>query len=150
VSELLSASLEDYLEAIFQIVNSKQAVRATDISKRLGVTRSSVTGALHALCEKHLVNYSPYDVITLTDKGESIARDIVRRHEVLKDFFTRVLAVEDDIADEAACKMEHAIPKKIINRFVKFVKFIDGPISNSKNISKAFARHCRGPEAKEK
>ena len=109
-ADVLSASLEDYLEAIFHIVAEKHAARAKDIGKRMRVSRSSVTGALHTLAGKGLVNYAPYDLITLTKKGEAAAQDVVRRHEVLREFFVRVLAVDADDADEAACKMEHAVP----------------------------------------
>ena len=66
----LTASLEDYLEAIFHIVERKQAARAKDISKRMHVNGSSVTGALRALSERNLVNYAPYDIVTLTAEGE--------------------------------------------------------------------------------
>ncbi len=83
----LSASLEDYLEAIFWIAESKGAARAKDIAERLCVKASSVTGALQALKEKKYVNYAPYDVITLTSKGMEVAKKVVRRHQILSDFF---------------------------------------------------------------
>jgi len=138
----LSASLEDYLEAIFRIVREKSAVRAKDIGRRLKVTRSSVTGALHALADRELINYAPYDVITLTDKGWVIAEDVVRRHEVLRDFFVKVLAVKRKDADAAACKMEHAIPETILERFVQFVEFVERcPRGGSKWI-KGFGYYC--------
>jgi len=121
----LSASLEDYLEAIFQIVREKQAVRAKDIGKRLKVARSSVTGALHALADRELIHYAPYDVITLTETGRTVAEDVVRRHEVLCEFFVKILSVDQAEADAAACKMEHAIPRNILERFVEFVEFVD-------------------------
>jgi len=121
----LSASLEDYLEAIFQIIREKQAARAKDISDRLKVSRSSVTGALHSLAERELVNYTPYGVITLTSKGQSVATDVVRRHETLRDFFVKVLAIPEPEADAAACKMEHAISESILERFVEFVEFAE-------------------------
>lgn len=143
----LSASLEDYLEAIFRIVQEKQAARAKDISKRLKVGRSSVTGALHALAERELINYAPYDVITLTDKGEAIATDVVRRHEVLQDFFVKVLAVAETDADETACKMEHAISDTILERFVEFVEFVERcPRGGSKWI-KGFSYYCDNDKA---
>ena len=63
---LLSSNMEDYLEAIYHISSKKQAARAKDISDRLKVNKSSVTGALRSLSEKGLVNYAPYDLITLT------------------------------------------------------------------------------------
>lgn len=124
-SKMLSASLEDYLEAIFHIVKDKKAVRAKDISKRLKVTASSVTGALRSLSERDLVNYAPYDVITLTQRGEKIAKDVVRRHEALRDFFVKVLMVEEQEADQAACRMEHAVPKTILERFIQFAEFVE-------------------------
>ena len=61
----LSASLEDYLEAILHLVTEKQVARSRDIAKRLRVNRSSVTGALQALAKKGLVNYEPYEAVTL-------------------------------------------------------------------------------------
>jgi DtxR family Mn-dependent transcriptional regulator len=117
--------LENYLEAIYHIVDEKQAARAKDIALRLQVKASSVTGALRLLAERGLVNYAPYDVITLTPKGKKIAKDIVFRHQALRDFFIKVLAVDERIADETACKMEHVIPRDIVDRLVKFVDFAD-------------------------
>ena len=96
----------DYLEAIYHISSEKQAARAKDISDRLEVNKSSVTGALRALSEKGLVNYAPYDLITLTYEGEQVAKEVVRRHETLKDFFIKILLLEEDEAEEAACKIE--------------------------------------------
>lgn len=121
----LSASLEDYIEALYHIVKVKQAARAKDIVNQLKVSAASVTGALRALSEKGLIRYAPYDVITLTDLGEKVAKDVVRRHEVLKDFFTKILAVEEKEANEAACQMEHSIPKSILDRFVRFIDFVE-------------------------
>ncbi|NLX13643.1 MAG: metal-dependent transcriptional regulator [Phycisphaerales bacterium] len=138
----LSASLEDYLEAIFRIVQEKPAARAKDISKRLEVGRSSVTGALHALADRELINYSPYDLITLTDKGKAVAADVVRRHEVLRDFFVRVLAVDEPEADSAACKMEHAIPEVILDRFIEFVDFVERCPRGGTKWIKGFGYYC--------
>ena len=121
----LSASLEDYLETIYLIVQEKQVARAKDVSQRMQVGRSSVTGALHALAERKLINYAPYDLVTLTRQGELVAADIVRRHCVLRDFFVKVLSVEETLADDVACKMEHAVPESVLQRFVEFIEFVD-------------------------
>jgi DtxR family transcriptional regulator, Mn-dependent transcriptional regulator len=118
----LSASLEDYLEAIYHVVAANQVARAKDIAARLQVSGSSVTGALHALAKREFINYTPYDVITLTPEGHRVAQDVVRRHRVLRTFFTRVLDVAEDEADEAACRMEHAVPRLILERFVAFAE----------------------------
>ncbi len=121
----LSESLEDYLEAILAILQEKQAVRAKDIAKRLSVSSPSVTGALHALSEKKLINYTPYDVITLTSKGEAIARDVTGRHHVLQEFFTKVLGVGDVEASEAACRMEHSLSPDLMKRLVGFLACVE-------------------------
>jgi len=119
----LSDSLEDYLEAIHHIVRAKGAARGKDISERLKVNRSSVTGALRALAGKNLVNYAPYDVVTLTPEGGRVAERIIHRHEVLKDFISRVLGLDDRIADENACRMEHAVSEEVLDRLAQFIEF---------------------------
>ena len=121
----LSASLEDYLEAIFHIVRKKKAARAKDISDRLGVSRSSVTGALHSLSQKDLINYAPYDIITLTASGEKAAIDVIRRHTVLRDFFINALKINPDTAEENACRMEHTVSRIVLGRLARFIEFID-------------------------
>ncbi len=121
----VSSSLEDHLEAIYHIVEAKGAARAKDLVMRLGVHNSSVTQALRSLSEKKLVNYAPYDVITLTDSGERIALDVVKRHQTLSEFLSKVLGLPENEADEGACRMEHAISAPILDRLVKFVKYFE-------------------------
>jgi len=138
----LSASLEDYLEAIFHIVEDKQAVRAKDISRRMSVNSSSVTGALHAMAERGLVNYEPYEVITLTPEGEAAARDVIQRHEGLRDFLIEILGVDAVQADEAACRMEHAMSHEILERLDQFVEFVaECPDGGAERIKK-FNDYC--------
>ena len=121
----VSASLEDYLEAIYHTVEAKGAARAKDIVLRMGVHNSSVTQALRSLSEKKLVNYAPYDVITLTDTGERIALDVVKRHTTMSKFLNSVLGLDPETADEGACRMEHAISGEILDRMVKFVEYFE-------------------------
>jgi DtxR family Mn-dependent transcriptional regulator len=148
-TDTLTASLEDYLEAIFQIIADKQAVRPKDIARRLKVSNASVTGALRALADKALINYIPHDVITLTEQGKIAAKDVIRRHEVLRDFFIKVLAVADSAADQAACLMEHSIPKVILERFVQFAEFVEVcPRGGSKWIA-GFKHHCDQEDTQE-
>ena len=124
-AEPLSSNMEDYLEAIFHISEEKQAARAKDIADRVQVNKSSVTGALRSLSEKGLVNYAPYDIITLTVKGKKLAVEIVRRHEALKEFFIKILLIDKDEAEEASCRVEHAVSKNIIHRLIGFVEFME-------------------------
>lgn len=70
----LSASLEDYLEAIFNLAGESNVARSKDIAQSLGVSKASVTGALRVLKEKELANYKPYDFVTLTEVGKRMQR----------------------------------------------------------------------------
>ncbi len=142
----ITASLEDYLEVIFHVASEKGAARPKDISKRLGVNSSSVTGALRALAERGLVNYAPYDIVTLTPKGMRIAKDVIRRHEILRDFFVRVLAVDEEEAEEGACKVEHAVPRTILERLVQYIDFLEACPRAGPNWLKGFGHYCRHGE----
>jgi DtxR family Mn-dependent transcriptional regulator len=121
----LSESLEDYLEAILHIQTKKGAARPKDLARRLKVGPSAVTAALKNLAGRGLVNYVPYEVATLTDTGVLMAEDVVNRHEALKQFFLRVLGIDEETADKGACRMEHAVPKIIVERFIQFVDFVE-------------------------
>ncbi len=112
----LSASLEDYLEAILNLADESNVARSRDIAAMLGVSKASVTGALRLLKEKGLVNYKPYDYVTLTKAGRSAAAKVVRKHNILESFFVDVLGIDKDTAQRAACKAEHALGPKIISR----------------------------------
>lgn len=121
----LSDSLEDYVEAILCIMQEKPAARSKELSKRLNVNASSVTAALHALADRGLVNYAPYDLITLTPKGKRLGKKVVQRHQALRDFFARILSVSPDVANETACKMEHAVSQEVFDKLIHFLAFIE-------------------------
>jgi DtxR family Mn-dependent transcriptional regulator len=144
----LSASLEDYLEVIFQLVSEKGSAKARDISKRLRVKASSVTGALQALSKKEYINYSPYEAITLTSKGLQEATRILRKHEILKDFFINILGVDEKTADKGACNLEHNVPKVIVEKLAKFSEFIETCPRAGKDFRESFARQCSSEQEK--
>lgn len=118
----LSRSLEDYLEAVYWTVSEKGAARPRDVARRLGVSGASVTSALRTLARKGLVNYAPYEVVTLTRRGAQRARQVALRHRVLRDFLVDVLGVDEHTADDAACRMEHALPAAALERLVRHVR----------------------------
>jgi len=139
----LTASQEDYLEAIYNIVADKMAARAKDIAEYLAVRASSVTGALRTLSAMGLVNYAPYDLITLTEKGHTAAEEIVRRHKALENFLVNVLGVDAREADEAACKMEHSVPKAIVERLVKYAEYVDQCPKGGISWESGFGYYCK-------
>jgi len=116
--------MEDYLEAILRLAREGGVARVRDIAGVLGVKQSSVTGALRQLAEKELVNYRPYEVITLTPRGEGEALKVARRHEVLSRFFKDALGVPAPSADADACRVEHGLSRETVERLTAFMEFI--------------------------
>jgi DtxR family Mn-dependent transcriptional regulator len=138
----LSASLEDYLEAILNLSAGSKVARSKDIADALDVSRSSVTGALRTLAQKQLVNYKPYGFITLTDPGRELAEKVVRRHNIIKAFFVNVMGVDPTTAGQAACKAEHALGPKIVARLLHFIEFVTASNNNGIDLAKQFAQFC--------
>ena len=122
--EGLSENLENYLEAILVLQNKNAVARVKDIAQKIGVQSSTVTVALRTLSEKKLINYEPYSYINLTPKGKKIAKEVLRRHNVVKDFLQCVLLLDEDKAEENACRMEHSMDSIAIDRLVQFIEYI--------------------------
>ncbi len=141
--ERLSASLEDYIEVIFNLADRDNGVRATDIANRLGVSKASVTGALKVLKKKGLANYQPYDSVTLTEAGRIAAAEVVRKHNILKSFFTNILGVESPAAHRAACKAEHTLGPEIIGRLLSFTEFVTHENEHGNDLLGRFDRFSR-------
>ncbi len=124
-TDQLSASLEDYLEAIYSLSQSEEKVaRSRDISEKLDVAKSSVTGALRQLSEKGFVNYKPYGYVTLTEKGRFSAKEIAKKHQALKSFFYEILGTDELSAEDAACRAEHSLSGEIVERLIKLDEFL--------------------------
>jgi len=120
----LTATLENYLEAIALLAAENGAARVRDIAETLSVHKSTVTAALKSLADRGLVNYAPYAITTLTPRGRRIAQRIVRRHEVIRGFLTDVLLVDDRVADANACRMEHVLDTQVLERLRLFAEFV--------------------------
>ncbi|MHC4474868.1 MAG: metal-dependent transcriptional regulator [Planctomycetota bacterium] len=142
-SNSLTASLEDYLEAIFNLVGDSKVARSKDIAKALGVSRASVTGALRLLKDKGLANYKPYDFVTLTEDGQAAAAEIVRKHDALKSFFVDVLGVDPETAQEAACSAEHKLGAEIISRLLCFIEFVTRSGKGGDDVAEQFKKFWR-------
>lgn len=119
--EKLTASLEDYLEIICNHTNSEKNIRAVDISKKLNISRASVTEALKKLANKGFVNYDRYEAISLTETGKEVAQKVVSKHTVLQIFFENILGLSKEEASENACKIEHVITDNAFNKISEYI-----------------------------
>jgi DtxR family Mn-dependent transcriptional regulator len=118
----LTPSSEDYLEAILELSEPDGAVRSVDIAEHLSVSKASVTKAMGILREAGLIEQAHYGLIRLTVQGRQRAGKILASHDMLKRFLTDVLGVEESIADQDACRMEHAISDETRSRWLDWMK----------------------------
>jgi len=112
----LNEKLQTHLLTIYQICSEHQVARAKEIAARLNVRPYAVTAVLRALGEMGLINYAPYDVITLTRDGEQQARQVMKRRQTLEEFFIQVLEVGPDEAEQTAARLEYHMPQTILDR----------------------------------
>ncbi|MDX9819736.1 MAG: metal-dependent transcriptional regulator [Desulfococcus multivorans] len=113
----LTPSLEDYLEAIYQLERKNRVARVKDIAELMNVQMPSVTGAVKNLKDRKLVNYEKNSYISLSEQGLAIAKSIQGRHSVLRNFLEEILHLEPETAEREACRMEHAISPETAQRF---------------------------------
>ena len=121
----LTSSLEDYLEAVYALVRRDNVARVRDIAEHWGVGMPSVTAAMKNLSKRGLVNYDPYQVVTLTEAGQGAAEKVSRAHDFLRRFLANVLGLDADVAEANACRLEHAVDAELLARLRGFAEFID-------------------------
>jgi DtxR family transcriptional regulator, Mn-dependent transcriptional regulator len=140
-NETISSTLEDYLETILVLTNEKGAARVRDISVCLGVHKSTVTSALKSLCDKGLLNYAPYEIATLTDEGKKIAKGVRRIHKTIYRFLKDTLLLDEETAEQNACRLEHVMDRKVVDRLVLFEKTLTAHQASSSCLQK-FSDAC--------
>lgn len=118
----LGQSMEDYLEAVLILSRSGKRIRITDISNKVGVKKSSVVCAIKKLKSEGYLIHEKYGDVELTQKGEDTAKIIYKRHKTILAFFTEVLGVEKETAENDACEMEHHISEKTMEKLLKFIE----------------------------
>ena len=114
-------SAEDYLEAILMIKERKGYVRSIDVANQLSVSKPSVSYATKRLRENGYITFNEDGMISLTDSGTEIAEKIYTRHKMLTSFF-KALGVDEKIAAEDACKIEHDLSPETFNALCEYTK----------------------------
>jgi DtxR family Mn-dependent transcriptional regulator len=121
----MTESLQDYLETIYHLTESRKVARVKDIAKDRNVRAASVSTAMRRLQELGLINYSQREYIELTERGQEAVRPIIARHEILRRFFEGFLQVDPKIADEDACQIEHHLSNETTDRLVRVLEFLE-------------------------
>ena len=105
---------EMYLETILILKHKIANVRAIDVAQEMNFSKPSVSRALGILKNNGFITIDKNGYICLSETGGAIAEKIYERHKVLTDLFTAI-GVPEDIAQEDACKVEHAISDETFN-----------------------------------
>lgn len=113
-------SSEDYLEAIYVLRREIGLVRSVDVANHLDVTRPSVSKAVKKLEEQNHIVMEENGELVLTESGLKIAKDVDDRHQTLYRLL-RKLGVSDQVADEDACKIEHALSDETFSKLKDFL-----------------------------
>ena len=119
----VSMSHEDYLEAIIMLGGStEQSVRSVDIANQMDVSKASVNKAIGLLKEQGYVDQPYYGDVTLTPEGYEYGSAVYKRHRYLTAFLAKEIGIPEEVAEDEACLMEHAISDE---SFEKWVAYID-------------------------
>lgn len=110
-----SASVEDYLKAIYSLGKGGARVSTTDLAERLGFAPSSASAMVTRLAEAGLVDHVPYTGVELTEEGERQALRVIRRHRLLEAFLVSSLDLPWDQVHLYAEQLEHAAPDELID-----------------------------------
>jgi Mn-dependent DtxR family transcriptional regulator len=114
--------VEDYLEAVYELIQRKGYARSSDIAEQLGVKSASVTSMLQKLHGMGLIVYERYRGLTLTSSGERLARSLQQKHLTILKFLC-ILGIEEKIAKSDAEGIEHHVHKNTIDRIGRFVDY---------------------------
>lgn len=144
-----SPSMEDYLEMIAMLREEGGVARVSQISQRLKVKMPSVTSALKKLSEKGLVEHERYGYVGLTSEGSEVAKEVIRRHKALSRFFAEALDIDQETAEEDACRIEHVISPLSLERVIKFIEFIEACPLEEPNFPKRYRYYLEHGELPE-
>lgn len=117
----IKESAENYLETILIIKNKKGHVRSIDIATELGFTKPSVSVAMKNFREEGYITIDNDGGISLTEKGLAIAEHIYERHQVIARVLMN-LGVDEDIAYEDSCKIEHDISDQTFEKIKAYLE----------------------------
>lgn len=136
---MATVKAEEYIEAIYDVVQKKGYARVKDVALMLDVGLSTVSEMFQKLSNEDYINYEKYSGVTLTEKGEKLASQLNRRHNTIRSFL-ELLGLPEENADREACVLEHIMEKETIDRLTCFVDFIEA-VENPPWLER-FKRYC--------
>ncbi len=127
---------EDYLEAVYHLIQDKGYATTSDISTALKVKPPTVSNMIGKLAAKGYLEYQPYRGMKLTPSGEKVARSVIKRHQVIAEFMS-MLGIDEETAFEDTEGIEHHVQPTTLHRIEKLAEFL----RNNPETLKAIRRH---------
>jgi len=112
----VSASVEDYLKAIYDLAGRSGTASTNDVAARLGVAPASVTGMIRRLSGQGLLEYERYRGVRLSEEGRVVALRTIRRHRIIESYLTERLGYAWDRVHDEAERLEHAASDELVER----------------------------------
>lgn len=116
-----SESAQMYLLTIFRLRDQKNPVPIPNLVEEMGITPASINEMCRKLERDNLLRYVPYSGVSLTEKGENLARKIIRKHRLWEVFLVGKLGFDFDQAHNIACQLEHSTPEDLADRLDGFL-----------------------------
>jgi DtxR family Mn-dependent transcriptional regulator len=112
----LTAPVEDYLKAIYELESRQGSAATSDVADALSVAPASVTGMIRRLASHGYLDHIPYRGVQLTEAGRRAALRTIRRHRILECYLTQTLGFPWDRVHDEAERLEHAASDELIDR----------------------------------
>ena len=128
-------SMEDYIEQIYILIETKGYARVSSIAEALEVHPSSVTKMVQKLDKDNYLDYEKYRGFVLTAKGKKIGERLVFRHELLEEFLG-IIGVEEENIYRDVEGIEHHLSWNSIDRIGDLVNYFKADNSRIEELKK--------------
>ena len=138
-------SMEDYIERIYNLIETKGYARVSDIAEELLVHPSSVTKMVQKLDRDDYLDYEKYRGFVLTDKGNKIGKKLVKRHDLLEEFLEIIGVDSEKIYDDVE-GIEHHLSWNSIDRMTDLIEYFTEDPSRLTDLKKIHDKSDKPPK----
>lgn len=137
------ASADHYVRTVHELLAERRYARPTDIARKLGVSRGSVSVMLREMAARGLVRHIDRSHVALTLAGAERAHHVISCYDVLRAFHQEVLGIPAKEAQEEACLMEHFVAPRTLDRLGDLLSFFRETVAPGRGLSRAFESYRR-------
>jgi DtxR family Mn-dependent transcriptional regulator len=145
-SKRLTHSMAHYIQAIAAATSEGHEASVGQIADRLGVSKAGVTSMLRTLSARGLASHERYGDVKLTEEGKRLASRTERSRDVLTEFFTEILGLPGDLAEEDACMIEHLVSPASMVQLLRLTAFLRSNNEAAVGFRAAFHAYVEGCE----